>query len=169
MPKKTAAVTISGEVLVEAQRFRGRPRLEGASARRVRRLRIRDFRQMPDSGRVEMLEQWLEESRARLGLRRRGLASHPHPRLDECAHQPRPHGALMIRGVALMAIASVVRLIARLARRERAQADRRNQMFLDRIDDALRMRSFEERERQPTDRKNLVGSKRAVNFSYHMI
>src|ERR1019366_4742705 len=102
-------------------------------------------------------------------FRRAGFAAHAHPCLDEGAHQPRPYGSLMGRGVAPAAIAAVVRSVAGLAGRERAQPDGCQQSLLDRIDDAARVRSFYDRKRQAADREDLIGPERAVEFSYDMI
>ena len=49
------------------------------------------------------------------------------PGVDERADQPGPDGALVIGGVAGAQVAVVVGLVVRVARRERAQADGRQQ------------------------------------------
>ena len=51
------------------------------------------------------------------------------PRVDARTDQPGPHGALVIRGVARAQIAEVLRLVVRLARRERSQSHGRQQPF----------------------------------------
>ena len=54
---------------------------------------------------------------------------HLEPGVDERADQPGPHRALVIGRVARAQVAVVVRLVVGIARRERAQADRRQQAF----------------------------------------
>jgi hypothetical protein len=79
-----------------------RPRLERASARRVRRVAVRDLEQVIDAA---------APTRAASGSTNRcrasafvaaSLAVHAQPRVDERGHEPWPHRALVIRAVALL-------------------------------------------------------------------
>ena len=75
------------DTLEEAQRFGDGPGLEGAAARRVRRLGLGNFGEMANPRLIEMRKQRLEKSLARLGDRSGGIpiAMDTHPSLDERA------------------------------------------------------------------------------------
>ena len=70
------------------------------------------------------------------------VAVHVEPRVDERADEPRPDGALMIGAVACGDAAFAPWLVGGVVRRERARAERRNQISLHDGDDrrALRRR-----------------------------
>src|SRR5262249_32315906 len=112
---------------------------------------------------VEMQEERFEKAGARLALRLSRRAAHAYPRLHEGAHEPRPDGTLVIGSVALADAALIARRVAGLIRRERAEAEWRQQPSLDGVDDTPSSRTIEHRERQTPDREDLVRAKRWVD------
>ena len=70
-----------------------------AATRRERCVAVRDLADVADAGHIELRKQWHEEALPRLAPRRGRVAAHPHPRLDEWAHEPRPDGALVVSRV----------------------------------------------------------------------
>src|SRR5262249_29105748 len=98
-----------------------------------------------------------------LRLRLARAAAHAHPGVDEGAEEPWPDRALVIRAVALADAALVVRGIGGRSRRERAEADRRLEPRLHRVDDATRLLALEDRERQAADGQDLVRPEAAVH------
>ena len=100
------------------------PRLRDAAPRRVGLHRVEDLADRADAGLVEVRDEAVEEApraRAVLGM-------HLEPRVDERADEPRPDGALVIRGIARAEIAVVGRLEVGMIGRERAQADGRHEL-----------------------------------------
>src|SRR5204862_2465828 len=97
-----------------------------------------DLGDVVETGLVEVCEQGRDEACARLRLRVRSASADADPRVDERAEQPWPDRALMVGAVALARTALVVADVGGIAGLERAEADRRLQARLDRIDDAPR-------------------------------
>jgi hypothetical protein len=89
------------------------------------------------------------------------VATNAQPGFHERTHQPRPDGALMVRSVALLDTTSIVRRIAGLTGRNAAQTEWREQSRFDRIDDALRPFSTEQRQRQAPTAKTSAFSQAA--------
>src|SRR5262249_47030663 len=75
---------------------------------------------------------------------------------------PRPDGALVVRAVTLANAAPVVRHVARLVGRQRAEPERGQQPCLDRVDDVPGARALEDGERETADREDLVRAERRV-------
>src|SRR5436309_7771639 len=142
----TAALAADKYTAVETQRLAHGPRLEWAAAWRMRQVAVGDLGKMADARLVEMREQRVEKAAARLGDHLRRSAADADPRLDERAHEPRPDGALVVRGVALADAAFVARRVRRLVGRERAEPERSEQPPLDGIDDSSSPRAFQHRE-----------------------
>src|SRR5437763_14821070 len=86
------------------------------------------------------------------------------PRVDERPDEPGPHSSLVIRTVARTQIAGVNRFVIRMLRRERTQADRREQLFLGYIYDGSPPRLVENRMIE-RDRKQLVRPAGGIIFS----
>ena len=59
---------------------------------------------------------------------------HAQPRIDKGPDEPRPHRALVIRGIARAQVAEVLRLVILVTGLERPQTERRQQTFCDDID-----------------------------------
>src|SRR6185436_1083766 len=108
---------------IEPQRLADGPRLERAAARRVRRVAVGDLGKMAEARIVEMRENGVEKTGPRLPLRFDGAAANAYPGLHERSHEPWPHGALVVRRVALTHATRVTTRVARLVRRERAKAE----------------------------------------------
>ena len=113
-----------------SQHFRHRPRLRDAAARRERLLGVEDLAERSDARLVQVRAEAVEaRARARLVVR-----LHPQPGVDERTHQPPPHRALVIGGVARAEVAVVLRLVVAMTGRERAQTDRREQPVADDVE-----------------------------------
>ena len=138
------------------------PGLEGAAARRERRLGVRDLRDVAQPGVAEMLQQWCEEPAAGLAAGVVGAAVHPQPGLHERAQEPRPDGALVIGAVALDHPPFVMRPVAGFPRRQRAQAERRQQLPRDGVHDRRGALTLEQGEGQAPDREDLVRAQGGV-------
>src|SRR5262249_34242178 len=82
---------------------------------------------------------------------------------DERPDQPGPDGALMVRAVALTDAAPVVRRVARLARSERAEPERRHQPRLDGVDDTPGTLAVEDLDGQTAHGEDLIGPDRRVD------
>src|SRR6185369_12269461 len=134
--------------LGDADGFTDRPGLEGAATRRVRRLRVEELGGRVETRLVQVREERRQESCAGLRLRLARAAADADPGVDERAQEPRPDGALMIRGVALADAALVVRRVVGRARREGAEADRRLEACLDGVHDPACLLAFDDREGQ---------------------
>src|SRR4051812_22707264 len=88
-----------------------------------------------------------------LALRFGLAAANAEPGFDEGAHQPGPDRALMIGRVALFRAAGAVWRIVWRARRERAQAEGREQTRFNSIDHTAGAFAIEQRQRQSADRE----------------
>ena len=110
----------------------------------------------PSPADSKVREQRRQESFAGLAPGRRGLPADADPRLDERPDQPRPHGALVIHGVARRR--SRLRIARRSpARQAPAIAGRSaSEAALDGIDDAPSALAVEQRERQSAHGKDLI-------------
>src|SRR5262249_49711956 len=93
----------------QAQGLTQGPGLEGATTRRVRRIAIRDFGDVPESGLVQVAEQRLEEAPTGFAPGLRGVAADVDPGVHERPDQPRPDGPLVVRAVPFTDAALVVR------------------------------------------------------------
>src|SRR2546425_1081825 len=78
-------------------------------------------------------------------------------------------GAVRLRAVARAHPADVVRRVTGGSGCQRPQPGRRQKTRLHGVDDALGAISFEERQRQPADREDLVGAKRGVDRAVSMV
>src|SRR5712692_7167269 len=95
------SIVLAQHAINQAQEFAHRPRLKRAAARRVRRVGVRDLRNVAETGFVEMPEQRSDESLPGRPFRFRRMPAHADPGFDKWADQPRPNGSFMIRSVAL--------------------------------------------------------------------
>ena len=107
-------------------------------------------------------EERLEESRARLPLRRRGPSPHAHPGFDERPGEPWPHRPLVVGAVPLgdAALRSGPRRPGRPAASDRSP-ERRPEARFDRVHDAPRPVPFESAKGSPPTAKIWLGRKRA--------
>src|SRR5437667_10156095 len=94
-------------------------------------------------------------------LRPPTLPPHPRQRRDPGTEEPGPDGALMIGAVALPLTALDAAAIARIVRRQGAQADRREQLLLAHAKHRFGAIAAEQRKRKG-DRQNLVWPDRRV-------
>src|SRR5438046_9991686 len=101
-------IQISEHVVLEAKQLAQRPRLERATAWRVRRLGIANLRDVAESCLLEMPIQRWEETGARFFFSRVTVTADAHPCLKKCADEPVPHRALMINSVALRDVSTVM-------------------------------------------------------------
>src|SRR3989304_4742406 len=85
--------------LCETQGLSDGPGLEGASPRRVRKVPVRDLRDVADAGLVQMPENGIEKFRAGLSLGLARSPPHSRPGLDKGPDEPRPDGSLVIGAV----------------------------------------------------------------------
>ena len=117
----------------------------------MRRIAIEDFADGADAVRRQVMRHGLEERECA-----RGIAIDAQMRQHERSQQPRPHGSLMIGGVALGGRAAVMAAIARIGRVERSQAMRRDQAPRAKIHHGRALlgaqRAFRQRHRE-----NLIG------------
>jgi hypothetical protein len=154
---------------VKAQQLAERPGLRRASFWLKRRLGIGNFRKMPKAKRLDTCQQRINELGAGITPRRCGVASHANPRVNEWTDQPWPDGSLMIDSVSCCRITFIARRVPRLARRERPQSDRCQEMLLDSIDNSPRAFPVYECHRQSTDGENLIGPERVVSCARDVI
>src|SRR5215813_12546388 len=96
----------------ESEQFPNRPRLERTPARREGRLGVRDFGKMAEAQPIELADERPDEAIARLDSGRARVVTHANPGFDECAHQPRPDRALVVRVVARPGVAFIARRVA---------------------------------------------------------
>src|SRR5207248_504155 len=113
--------------------------------------------------------EWREEFFASFAPCYGGVAPHSHPRLDKRSNEPGPDRALMVRAIALHHTAFVMRLVIRFTGRERAQADRCQQLFFDERHDTFRTLAFEELKWQSADGEDLIWAERGVHFTRAMV
>ena len=139
---------------IQPERFGERPCLERASLRRVRSIALRNFRQVTDAVRVECLKKRYEKTTARLLAH--VAAARSYPCFDECAHQIRPHCALMIGSVAGEDAPAVLSSILRIVRRKRAEARRGQQFLFRNLHDPARPGAAENLKRQAAHREQSV-------------
>src|SRR5262249_7699245 len=152
----TTTISRRKHAQIQPQRLPHRPGLEGAAARRVGRVAVRDLRNVPEARRVEVGQQRREKARSSLSLGRDRATPAAYPRLDERAEEPGPDRALVIRRVAFTHAALVTPDVARLAGRERAQPDRRPEPRLHRGDHLPRRRAVEQREWKSANGEDLI-------------
>ena len=148
---------IRGGLHKAAQHFRDTPRLGDAAARRERWLRIEDFADRADAGFSEMRLKAVEKPSRHRAI----IGVNPEPSINEWANQPSPHGSLVIGCIASAQVAKIARFVIGLARRQRAQPDRRHQLCVHRGNNCLPIFSVEDRMLE-CNRKDLVRSKRSV-------
>src|SRR6185312_15404485 len=124
-----------------AQHFRHAPRLRDAAAGRVRGRRVEDLADRAEAERAERADASLEKA-PRAG----SIAGvHLEPGVDPRADQPRPDRALVVRRVARPQIAEIAFFVLRLARRQRAQADRGEQPLAHDVEHRVPARPLEYR------------------------
>src|SRR5579883_3534415 len=83
------------------------------------------------------------------------------PGINERPNQPRPDSPLMIGGVARSQVAVIGRLVVRLSRRQRTQAQRRKQTLAYHVHHWMPAILIEDRMRE-RDGKNLIGTARWI-------
>src|SRR5262245_56707555 len=96
-------------------------------------------------------------------------AVHAHPGFDERSNQPGPNGALMIDRIPGARVAFIVSCITAFAWRERAQTERCEQKHFHCFNHMVRFFRRQQRERQSADCKDLVRTKRKINYTGLMI
>src|SRR5438067_5107741 len=153
-------IQISEHVVLEAKQLAQRPRLERATAWRVRRLGVANLRDMAESRLLEMPIQRWEETVARFFFSRVSVTADAQPCLNKGTDEPRPHRPLMITAIALRDASAVMCRVARFALCERTQTDWRKQTRLYRIHDSARFATGEHLQRQAADSEDLVWAKR---------
>src|SRR5215510_6184386 len=116
-----------------------------------------------------MRQQRLQETSTRFAFGSKRVSAYSHPGLDKRPNQPRPHGALMICAVPFAHAALVMCGVARLARRQRAQAERRPELVFHRFNNQPRPLTLEQSHRQTADGENLVWPERCVHSACLMI
>src|SRR5262249_14779889 len=121
------------------------PGLERTTTRRVGRIAVGDLGDVTEAGDAQVLEQRDEKTAARFRPVRRVVAVDPEPGIDERADEPGPHRALVIGAVALAHAALVAWAIRGIARRERPQAHRREEVALDGADHRFGTIALDER------------------------
>ena len=94
--------------------------------------------------------------------RRRAVAAHAHPRLDERPGQPRPDGALVVGGVALADAALVARGVAGSPGASDRSPSGVHSCASTASTTARARSPVEQRERQAADREDLVGAEARV-------
>src|SRR5262249_16255219 len=111
------------------------------AARRERLLGVGDLADRTDARLAEMIRQALQEPPATLLVVRMQL----HPGIEERPNEPRPYRSLMISGVARTQIAMIGRLVVRLARRPRTQAERSQQPLAHHVHHGTPALAFQDR------------------------
>src|SRR4030095_7858911 len=107
------------------------PRLRDAATRRIRRLGVENLADRADTRLVEMHDKAVHRAACSLAIVRKDS----QPRVDERSYEPRPDGTLVVRRVAGAKIAEIPRLEIPILRRERTQADGRQQPIARRLHD----------------------------------
>ncbi len=116
-----------------------------------------------------MREERFQEAGSRLPPEGRRDLSHAQPRFDEGTRQKRPDRSLMVGAVSLHNAPRVAAGVGGVVGGEGAQADRSQELSLDGVDDPARALSFQERERKPADREDLIGAERLVGRAGNVI
>ena len=101
----------------------------------MRRITVGNLRDVAESRGFEVSKQGWHEACACLGFGCPALPTNTQPCLDERSDQPRPDRALMIGDIPFGGTSAIVGNVVRIVRRQRAQAERRQQRPLDEIDD----------------------------------
>src|SRR5262245_16582933 len=127
-----------------AQDLRDAPRLRDASSRRVWIDGVEDLADGTDARLVEVRDEAVEESASAGAVFR----VHLEPGIDEGTDEPRPDGALMVRGVPCPEIAVIGRLEIGMVQRERAKPERRHELVPRDVDHRLPSRAVEHWVRQ---------------------
>ena len=104
-----------------------------------------------------------EELAARVAFGFVRIAANTHPRLDERTNQPRPDGALVIGAVALAHASDVMGCVAGFTRCQRAQTHGDPKPRFDRDDNAQRLFVLQQRKRQATHCKDLIGAEGCID------
>src|SRR5439155_26220628 len=128
-----------------------------------------NFRDMTQSGVIQMLVERWKKLCARFLFRSGVGAMHAHPCFNKWANQPGPDSALMITAVAFGYAPAIMRRVSRFTRGERAQTDRREQKLLYRIYNMTRLFFREQRERQSSNSEDLIRSKCKIDNARLMI
>jgi hypothetical protein len=144
---------VSTEIFAQNSKdFTDTPRLRDAATRRVRRRSVEDLR---DAAHSRLAKMRLEPGDQPATFRHSTLAPHANESCDVGTQEPRPDGSLMVGPIALARRSDDARHEARIIIRQRAQADRRQELSLDDVKNSLGMRRTEQRMGK-TDREDLI-------------
>src|ERR1700693_6071061 len=147
---------------IQAQRLADGPGLERAAARGVRRIAVGDLADVAEPRLVGVAQERVEEPLARLSPRLDSPSPDAHPGLHEGPREPRPRRPLVVRPVALRDASGVMAGIVGISGVESPQPERRPEPLLDRVHDAARRLPLEQRDREPADGEDLVGTEARV-------
>src|SRR5579859_516479 len=129
----------------DAVKLRDAPGLSRCTHGVVGRVTVEDLRHLPQTA---LLKVALERRQHRPATGTNGIvvAVDAPVSVQERPHQPRPHRPLVVGGVAIGRSPAVSPDVARLARRERTKAIRREELALDDVDDLAALLEAEEPE-----------------------
>jgi hypothetical protein len=113
------AVRIRLHEIANADEFSERPSLEGASARGVGRIAIRDFGDMAKTSNMQVLHQRLKKSHTCFGFCRIGASPNSQPGVNERPHKPWPRSPFVVCAVTVFWTSIVDANVTRIVRRER--------------------------------------------------
>src|SRR4029079_12801972 len=151
-----------------ASQLAERPCLEWTAPRGERRVPVGDLGHVAEAGCVEVRGERLQiaAERARLG---RWILGGGEGGVDEWADEPRPDRALVVGLVAIRGGARTRSAIARLTRRQRSQAEGRQQRPPHDVDDAPSAIAADHAYRQAADGQDLIGSQCRVRAARDVV
>ena len=133
-----------GKLHPDAQHLSHAPRLRDAAARCKRQLGVEHFANRSNTRIVEMMDETCDGRLCAFVILRVDL----QPSVHERSNQPRPHGALMISGIARAKIAEVPRFEIAIVGRQRSQTHGREQFLADDTNDRFPSLARKHRVRQ---------------------